>query len=128
MQTVFLTFYKRITLWNMVGNHSVSGLKQAEVYLRLIGKLRPTDEETESVNLQNNGMGVSWQLPVPTFGDKDIELERSEADALIAAIEVAQFRVVDAAWLQEIADQLKKKPPKKETDEARAEVEEPVLN
>jgi hypothetical protein len=108
MQSIFLTYYQRVILWNMVGAHQAQNIKEADVYLRVLGKIRLTDRETtESKFIAVQG-AFSWNLPSAGYGDKDIELEDSEAAALITAVEsFSPVRVNDAEWMQRVVTLLK---------------------
>jgi hypothetical protein len=106
MQSIPVTFYERVLLWNLTGNHQVQSLRDASVYLRLIEKLRPSDEEMREAQFVQEGQGFRWSVPERGYGDRTVELEDTEAAALRTAIEGAQnIRVNDAAWMQRIADQ-----------------------
>lgn len=110
MQSLTLPFYQRIMLWNVIGNHAAPNLKEASVGLRVIEKLRLTDEEQIESEFAVNGQQYAWKLPDPDYGTKTVDLETDEAKALAAAVEAAPTRVIDAAWLQPLVDKLKISP------------------
>ena len=104
MQSLLVTYYQRVMLWNMVGAFQVSSLSAASVYLRLIEKLRLTDQEVTETQFVMDGPRFSWKLPKDNFGDKTIELENSEGDALIKMLEdgPAPIRISDVSWMKKI--------------------------
>ena len=110
MQSLTLPFYQRVFLWNVIGNHAAPNLKEASVGLRVIEKLRLTDEEQLESEFAVNGQQYGWKLPDPDYGTKTVDLETDEGKALAAAIEAAPTRVMDAVWLQPIVDQLTASP------------------
>ena len=108
MQDIPLTYYKRVILWNIVGNHQVASLKEASVCLRLIEKLRLSDEEARDSKFRQTPIGFEWSLPGDNFGNRMVGLEQDEAAALTAAIEAHQpVRVSDAVWMLPLTEQLK---------------------
>lgn len=109
MQAADITYYQRVILWLMIGSHQAANLREASTYLRIIEKVRLTDQETrDSQFLQLESGQCSWRLPAPGYGDKCVELEDSEATALIAAIETASpVKVIDAAWMERLISALK---------------------
>lgn len=107
MTTVTLPLYQRIMLWSLVGNHNAANLREASVYLRLIEKIRLTDEEQTKTEFTTNGQSYNWKPMLNGYGTKSVELETDEAKALAAAIDSATpVRVADAGWLQKIVDDL----------------------
>ena len=46
MESLNVTYYQRIILWGQVGNYEAPNLNETAVFLRLIEKLRLTDQET----------------------------------------------------------------------------------
>jgi hypothetical protein len=124
MQQLFLTYYQRLILWNMVGTHTAPNLKETAVYLRIIEKIRLSDEENTESQFVNDGQRFAWRLPNQGYGDKTLELENAEAAALATAIEAATpIRVIDAEWLARIVEQLK---PEGETKPLEPEVMPPA--
>jgi len=113
MQPVFLNFYQRVIVWNMIGAHPAQGLKEASVLLRVIDKVRITDQESIDTEFRAGEAGgnVQWLLPEKGYGDKIVELENEEAAALVAVIEGTRpIRVLDAGWLIKVVDELKLAP------------------
>jgi len=110
MQSLTLPFYQRIMLWNVIGSHAAPNLKEASVGLRVIEKLRLTDQEQTESEFTINGQQYNWKLPSETYGTKTVDFEGDEAKSLAAAIEAAPTRVIDAVWLQPIVDKLKVSP------------------
>lgn len=107
MQPLFLNYYQRVMVWNFVGAQSVQSLKEAAVLLRVIEKVRLTDKETADSNFISAGPRISWQLPEAGFGDKVLELEKEEAEALTRCIEGARdVRVADAEWMLKMVAEL----------------------
>jgi hypothetical protein len=45
MQSLDLLFHQRVLLWDLLGNYHVQTLKEASVFLRILEKLRITDQE-----------------------------------------------------------------------------------
>jgi hypothetical protein len=117
MQTVFLTFYQRVILWNSVGNYQAPNLMATEVFLRLINKIRLSDDEARESQFTQAAPGMAWRLPSQNYGDKVVELEDSEAEALVASMKSSPCRVMDAEWMNKIKDELT--PDKDEAKDAR---------
>src|SRR5262245_54214860 len=109
MISVHVNFYQRICLWNICGNAQVGNLKDAAPYLRLIEKLRPSDEEMMETQFRmEERMGYVWRAPSAGYGDRDIELEADEQARLTEALEnQQQVKVADAAWQFKLLDQIK---------------------
>jgi hypothetical protein len=110
MQTLTLPFYQRVFLWNVIGNHSAPNLKEASVGLRIIEKLRLTEQEQLESEFTTAGQQYGWKLPSEDYGTKTVDLETDEGKSLAAAIEAAPTRVMDAVWLQPIVDKLTASP------------------
>jgi len=111
MQSIFLNYYQRVLIWNMIGAHPAPGLKEASVLLRVIEKVRLSDRETIDTEFRPDGPNLSWKLPENGYGDKVIELENEEATALAGVIENTRpIRVADAGWLLKIVAQLSTSP------------------
>lgn len=105
MQSLFVTCYQRIILWNAVGAHNASNLKEAAPLLRLIEKLRLTDQEMIDSNFFSDGQQFTWKLPSRGYGDRTVELENTEATALAKVIEaLSPIRVSDAEWMTRIVE------------------------
>jgi hypothetical protein len=108
MQSITVTFPQRIILWNMVGNHNATSLKDASIYLRILDKVRLTDQEQVETGFTIVGQQYSWQQMPNGYGTRDVNLEVDETAALAAAIETATpVRVADAAWLVNLVFQLR---------------------
>jgi len=107
MQQLTLTYYQRIIIWNMVGAHQAPNLKEVATFLRLIEKVRLSDQETIESDFKTGGGGqVSWQLPSATYGSRQLDLENEEAASLLAVINSAPVRVNDGEWLLKVAEEL----------------------
>jgi hypothetical protein len=93
----------------MIGGHNAQNLKEADIYLRILGKVRLSDEETTESQFMISGQGsFSWKLPSNGYGDKTVELENAEAAALTTAIEsCSPVRINDAEWLGKVVSHLK---------------------
>jgi len=110
MTSVSLTYYQRVMLWNLIGAAKAPSLKEASVYLRVMEKIRLTDQESAESQFLSDNNGVSWRLPSPGYGNKTVELEESEVKALTTAIEAApEIRVADAEWMIKVLEQAKEK-------------------
>jgi hypothetical protein len=108
MQSLPLNYYQRIMLWQLVGAHPVSSLKESSVYLRIIEKLRLTDSEMLATQFVQDVGRFSWRLPEQGYGDRTVELENEEAKALVTAMEApAPVRVSDADWMIKVLEDLK---------------------
>lgn len=109
MKTVFVSWYERIALWARIGTVQAPSLKEADVYLRIIEKLRPTDTERRETNLKAVGSGYEWKPDLGSYGDKVIELEDEEAEALITGLEnhPSPVFISEAAWIRRITNDLK---------------------
>jgi len=99
MTQLHLNFYQRVMIWNLIGAHQVPNLKEAATYLRVIEKVRLTDEELTRSEFVNEGGRMSWRLPDRDYGSKTINLEQEEAKAIATALEQAPVRVSDAEWM-----------------------------
>lgn len=120
MRHVHLTFYERISVWNLIGNHQVPRLKEAAILLRIIEKVRPTDVELTEAQFMASGNQMSWQIPAAGYGDRTVAFEAEEAAALIQVLEAIQdVRVADAAWMCRLIHSL----AAKENDNGRIESE-----
>jgi len=106
MTSLSLTYYQRVMLWNLIGATNAPSLKEASVYLRVMEKIRLTDQEaTESQFFSENGT-INWKLPKPDYGSGEFRLEEGEAKALMEVIEKASpIRVLDAEWLERLVEQ-----------------------
>ena len=83
MTHIHLTYYERVSVWNLIGNHQVPRLREAAVLLRVLDKVRPTDEEIRETKFSAKGDGnVTWTATSPQYGERDIALEAEEAQAL----------------------------------------------
>jgi hypothetical protein len=108
----------------MVGAFPASNIKTAAVYLRLIEKIRLSDEENIESKFKADGNQFSWNLPIMGYGDCEIELENDEATSLVTCIEeTSPVRVSDAAWLLKIVASLKPKDESKNVDKGVVEVQ-----
>ena len=108
-----LSWYERIALWSRLGVSNTGNLREAHMYLRLIDRTRPTDEEKQACGFEALPGGFSWNLPVEEFGALKLELEDDERTTLIACLEAtnpnAPVPVKDARWMIELVEQLKAK-------------------
>lgn len=108
MLNLKLEFYQRVYLWNTIGNHNAPSLKEASVFLRIIEKVRLSDQEQ-----RDTGFGIvegryGWNPPSPDYGLKAVELEDEEAKALATALEASPLRVNDALWLDPLVKELQR--------------------
>ena len=116
MQTLPLTFYPRMILGTMIGNHGTQSLKEASVFLRIIEKVRLSDKEQQETEFKQEGSQYSWKLPTSFYGNKDVELEADEAKALAAGLDGGMpVKVSDAEWLTKVVDQLRIAEPNSES-------------
>ena len=106
MTHIHLTFYERIHIWHLIGSHTVPRLKEAAILLRLMEKVRPTDEELgETHYVAVTDSQVNWKVSSRNYGERDVSLEGEEAQALIQVFEAAQgIRVSDAAWIVRLTE------------------------
>lgn len=105
MQSIFVTYYQRVMLWNNLGAITVEKLRDAAVYLRMIEKLRLTDQEITETQFVVDGPRFSWRLPFPEYGSCMVEFEDEEVKALADAIEKMQgIRVSDAEWMLKLVE------------------------
>src|SRR5262245_16253509 len=108
MTQIHLNFYQRVTLWSLIGNYQARNLKETSVFLRVLDKVRPNDEEMREAQFVADGSQFRWRLPDVNYGDRDLDLEKEEAEGLASALESQQgVRVADAAWMFAPLDQLK---------------------
>ena len=105
-----LTWYQRMVLWNRIGSAPVPSIKEADTYLRIISKIRPTDEEQRDAQLTAVGGGYVWKPTESGWGDRSVELEDEEAKALVACLSTAQpgqvISVRDAEWMIPLIKQI----------------------
>jgi hypothetical protein len=106
MQTIHLTFYQRVMLCSHIGSLEVERLREAAVYLRILEKIRLTDQEiTETQFMAETQFRelpprYSWRLPESDYGSRTVELEDEEVLALAGTIEqIKGVRVSDAEWM-----------------------------
>ena len=108
MQNLFLTFYQRVLLAQNIGAATVNTIREAGVFLRLLEKIRLTDEEVTRSQFLQDGPRVTWQLPQANYGSRDIDLEQDEMQALTRTIEQAQgVRVADVEWMLRLIEEPK---------------------
>lgn len=108
MTDVVLTFYERVSLWNMIGNYQAPRLADVAVLLRVLDKVRPVDFEVSATDLTITDGQMSWRLPEPDYGERAVELEAEEAAMLIKVFEGLQgIRVSDGAWICRLMEQLR---------------------
>lgn len=118
MKVVKLLWYERMYLWHRLGMVQAPTIKDAAVYLRIIDKIRPSDQETIDTKLATDGRGGYRWEPGPSigYGDREVELENEEAAALTKGIDThpQPVLVADAAWLLRLLGQLviEEDPPK----------------
>jgi hypothetical protein len=72
----------------MCGNHNAANLREASVFLRIIEKLRLTEQEQREIEFTSNGQSYNWKPQLNGYATKSVELESDEAKALAAAIEL----------------------------------------
>ena len=102
-----LTYYERVMCWNWCGLQQVASLREAATYIRLIEKLRPTDAEMRETQFATTEQGFKWNVPQHGYGNKVVNLEDSEAEALKATLEAQQnIRVSDAEWMLRLTESL----------------------
>jgi hypothetical protein len=108
MQSITLTFYERVHCWIRAGNHQVRNLKEASVWIRLIDRIRPTDDEMRETEFLQDGPQCHWSPPSSAeYGRRTFELEEVEANELRATLDAAEgIAVKDAAWMTRLRDQL----------------------
>jgi len=106
MQTLSLNFYQRFMLWNLIGAYEVPKLKETDVYLRVIAKIRLSDEEKTVSEFVSDGERTSWRLPERDYGTKAVELEKDEVKAFIDVLEQSPLRVADSEWRKELIGSL----------------------
>lgn len=105
MQTTHLTYYQRVMLWSHLGGIQVEKLRDAAVYLRILEKVRLSDQEVTETQFVMDGPRFSWRLPEADYGSRTIDLEHEELAALAGAIEKVQgCRVSDAEWMLKLAE------------------------
>ena len=87
-------------------------MKDASTYLRILDKIRPSDEEKALCNFKATDTGCSWKQDLElNFGNKQLDLEDEEAEAIIKSLEtdnnIAQISIRDASWMCELVEDLK---------------------
>jgi hypothetical protein len=109
MTHIHLSFYERLGIANIVGQHQVPRLREAAILLRILEKVRITDTEMSEAQFKAVGSDqVSWRVPSPRYGERDVALEAEEAQALAQVFDaVENIRVSDAAWICRLADSLR---------------------
>lgn len=108
MQTIHLTFPQRVTLWNTVGNYQAPNVQAANVFHRVLEKIRPTDRERTDLRFMVNPQGYSWETK-PGYGDRSIDFEGDECDAVAQVIAMSPVRVFDYEWIRPLMETLKPK-------------------
>lgn len=117
MTDVVLTFYERISLWNMIGNYQAPRLADVAVLLRVLDKVRPADFEMREAEFAVADGQMSWRLPNPDYGQRAVDLEDEEAAALRKVFESLQgVRVSDGEWICRLMERLQ---PAKAEDAVR---------
>ena len=107
MTDIRLSFYERISIWNLIGNYQAPRLKDVAVLLRVMEKVRPTDKEMEEAQLVQKDSQMSWQIPRPGYGDRMVALEAEEAAALAQVFDsIENVRVSDGAWICRLMESL----------------------
>lgn len=108
MTDIVLTFYERVSMWNMIGNYQAPRLADVAVLLRVLDKVRPVDFEVQATDLTTSDGQMSWKLPEPDYGTRAVELEAEEAAAVAKVFESLQgVRVADGAWICRLMERLK---------------------
>ncbi len=112
MTSVELNWYERVVLWMRIGAMPAPSMMEAHKLLRIIEKVRPTDQEQEETKLTIEGLNYRWTLPFHRYGDKKIELENEEAKALADGLDNHPLSVLvsDAAWMLKLIAQLRAAP------------------
>jgi hypothetical protein len=111
MQQLFVTYYQRVMLWNMIGSHTVPTLDAAATFLRLLEKIRLSDQEVTESQMVMEAGNFTWKQPSQGYGDRLLDLENQEAEALAALIrEVKGVRIQDALWLSGIVSRFYREP------------------
>jgi hypothetical protein len=109
-----VNWYQRISLWSRIGSIPAPTLKEASVFLRILDKVRPTDEESKVAKLTATNNGYAWsQLPSIEYGSRQVELEDEEAKSLADALDThpQPVLVADAAWMLLLLERLRAEPP-----------------
>lgn len=109
MMSINFNWYERIVLWMRIGAMPVPNINAANVFLRILDKLRPSEQEQQDTKLSIEGLNYRWVLPHHQYGDKQIEFENEEAKALADGLDnhPMEVRVSDAAWMLRLLAQLR---------------------
>ncbi|MET0166349.1 MAG: hypothetical protein ABWY12_09735 [Burkholderiales bacterium] len=108
MAQIHLNFYQRIILWNLIGGFQAPNMESTRIFLGLLKKIRPTGEEMKAAHCVIEADQYRWLLPFASYGERDLELESDEANALAQALESQQApRVGDAEWMFDLIDACK---------------------
>ena len=113
MKIIPINWYERMVLWSRVGSMQAPNLQQAHVCLRILGKLRPSEEEVKVANLEMTEGNFRWRLPSVEYGSLQLELEDDECKALADGLDnhPQPVMVSDAAWMLELLEKLRAQPP-----------------
>ena len=111
MKTTTLNFYERIVTAEIVGQQE-GRLADISAYLRILDKIRITEEERKSSNMEVADGQLRWQLPSQDFGSSQVMLEDQEARRLSDLLENwPKVTIRDVAWIERVVSDLKSERP-----------------
>ena len=108
MKNTTLNFYERIRTLDILGVQEAR-LAEVAIYLRIIDKIRFTEDEEKAAKLKRNESSVQWELPNPEYGTITAQLEDVEAEKLLGLLQSwPHISTRDAKWILRVVDDLKK--------------------
>ena len=108
MTQVTINFHQRLGLWMRIGTAQVPSLRDAATLIRVLERIRPTEEEMKKVNYKQDKTTVEYTLPDLSYGVKTYEFEDEESRRLIDTLNGHQnpFRIDEAAWMLALIEDL----------------------
>ena len=107
MKTTTLSFYERIVITEIVGQQE-GRLADISAYLRILDKIRISDEERKESSLEVQDGQLRWQLPSTDFGTREVHLEDEEVRRLVQLLETwPKVTIRDAAWIGRVVSELR---------------------
>jgi hypothetical protein len=107
MKTTTLNFYERIVTAEIVGQQE-GRLADISAYLRILDKIRITEEERKSSNMEVADGQLRWQIPSQDIGSSQVMLEDQEARRLSDLFENwPKVTIRDVAWIERVVANLR---------------------
>ena len=111
MRTTTQNSYEQIVTAEIVGQQE-GRLADISAYLRILDKIRITDEERKSSKMEVADGQLRWQLPSQSFGSSQVMLEDQEARRLSDLLENwPKVTIRDVAWIERVVSDLTSEGP-----------------